>query len=303
MRLSCRENPEEGGPNMPYDTLVVLVVRWFLRSHRRWSAAYIRRLAGVLDQRVDLFVRQEMISDGLGNSLLRALKENRPEPEKKKAKESKKKKGGYRKSVKPTELRRLINYFRRRDDHFSLWIAGYLQVASRIGWRPGEIVLLRRESRFLRARAEKDTNDRGLTDTCEVDIGGYPERLIAKLDQWVADIVKWEEMYGGLWNLRSVMNGRLATACKVLSIRRIATYTLRHFAIACMKKSGFTQREIAVLINHASTRTATEKYGKGRTGLKRAKKMLGVPKARLGLVRDTARSYSQRSKVLENTLR
>jgi hypothetical protein len=209
----------------------------------------------------------------------------------KKKHRSKKKRNGCRKSVKWGDLRRIIEYFRRRDDDFSLWIAGYLQIASRIGWRPGEVVLVRREGNFLRAAAEKNTNDRGLSDTCEVDIGAYPESVIAKVDQWIADIGKWGDKYEGLWNLRTVMNGRLATACKAVGIARISTYTLRHFAISCMKRSGFSQSEIAVLVNHASNRTATEKYGKGRGGIKRAKKMLRFQEWRLSLVRDKVRRF------------
>jgi hypothetical protein len=60
-----------------------------------------------------------------------------------------------------------------------------------------------------------------------------------------------------------------------------------------MKRSGFTRAEIAVLVNHATDRTATEKYGKGRGGIKRAKKMLVFQEARLVLVRDKARTFNR----------
>jgi len=194
-----------------------------------------------------------------------------------------------RKSIPLRELRALVGYFRGRADGFSLWIVGYILVASRLGWRPGEIVSLRREGNFLRASAEKHTNGRGLADTCEVDISAYPKWLIDRLDQWISATKKWEERYGGLWNVRSVMNERLATASDALGIERVSTYTFRHFAIACMKQSGFSKSEIAVIINHASNRTATEKYGKAREGIKRAKKMLRFNEERLQLVRDPPR--------------
>jgi integrase len=189
------------------------------------------------------------------------------------------------------ELRALINYFRDKADGFSLWIAGYLLIASRIGWRPGEIVALQREGYFLRAQAEKRSNGRGLSDTCEVNISAYPEWVVVRIDRWIADIGKWGERYEGLWNLRVVMNARLATACKSLGIRRVSTYSLRHFAISCMKRSGLSRSEIAVLVNHATNRTASEKYGKSRSGIKRAKKMLRFDEGRLDLVRDEARPY------------
>ncbi|MEH2562426.1 hypothetical protein [Bradyrhizobium sp. AZCC 2289] len=298
--------------DIPGEQLVVLAVRWFLNTHDRWSEAYVRRLANALQQRLARFVAMELIDDSPDpeKSLLWALKNKRPRSTDKTAKADKKskevvhkkrvaakkkKRKKYRKSIRVQELRALINYFRDKADGFSLWTAGYLLIASRIGWRPGEIVALRREGYLLRAQAEKHSNGRGLAGTCEVDISAYPEWVVARIDQWIADIGKWGERYEGLWNLRVVMNARLATACKSLGIRRVSTYTLRHFAISCMKRSGFSRSEIAVLVNHATNRTASEKYGKARSGIKRAKKMLRFQGTRLDLVRDEARPY--RAKV------
>jgi integrase len=300
IRQYSLEEVDDG--DIPYESRVVLAVAWFLNSHGRWSKSYIRGIAAALHQRVQTLVRMELINDDdPEKSLLQALKKSRPDPAKKASKAGKKNKTTnkkkqrkkVRKSLKLTELRRLIEYFRLNADAFSLWIAAYLLIASRIGWRPGEIVRLCREGKFLRAKAEKHSNGRGLTDTCEVDISAYPDWLIAKLDKWIAGIGKWEERYEGLWNLRTVLNGRLATACKALDIPRVSTYTLRHFAVSCMKRSGFSQSEIAVLVNHASNRTATEKYGKGRGGIKRAKKMLRFDARRLNLVRDRARKFGK----------
>lgn len=300
--------------DIPYERLVVLAVRWFLNTHGRWSEAYIRRLANALHQRLARLVAMELIDDRPDpeKSLFWALKNKRPQSTEKTAQATKKSKSvahqkrvagkkkkrkKYRKSVRTQELRALINYFRDKADGFSHWIAGYLLIASRIGWRPGEIVALRREGYFLRAQAEKRSNGRGLADTCEVEVSAYPAWVVARIDRWIADIGKWGEQYGGSWNLRVVMNARLATACRSLGIRRVSTYTLRHFAISCMKKSGFSRSEIAVLLNHATNRTASEKYGKGRSGIKRAKKMLRFERARLHIVREKARPYSPKVEV------
>jgi hypothetical protein len=302
----CREVGREvlSGPceadyfgDAPYEVLLVEAAHWFLRSHERWSKSHIKRTALALHHELERFVLAEMI-DGYGQNrgepLLRALQKNRPRPATKTKKAGKKnKRKPYRKSLKMQELRRLIEYFRGRPDEFSHWIAGYLLIASRIGWRPGEILILRREGKFLRAEAEKHSNGRGLTDTCEVDISAYPERLMVWLDQWIAGIERWEEKYDGLGRVQSNINGRLRTACEALGIKRVATYTLRQWAISCMKKSGFSQSEIAVIVNHASNRTATEKYGKGRGGIKRAKKMLRCQEERLILVRDKARRFKK----------
>ncbi|MCK1317361.1 hypothetical protein [Bradyrhizobium sp. 23] len=300
----CREHPADVC-HAPYESRVTMCADWFLKSDGRWSDSYIRGIAAALSQRVEMFVRMDLISDHPEpeKSLLWRLKNDRPQSIKKvkKSKEAKakahqkkvaakkKERKAPRKSIPVRELRALVQYFRDQADGFSLWIAGYILVASRLGWRPGEIVTLRREGNFLRARAEKHTNGRGLTDTCEVDISAYPKRLIDRLDQWIAEIEKWEERYGGLWHVRSAMNERLATASEAVRIERVCTYTFRHFAIACMKRSGFSNSEIAVIVNHASSRTATERYGKARDGIKRAKKILRFNQERLLLERDPPR--------------
>lgn len=280
----CREQ-EPDACDMTHETRVVLAVEWFLGSGGRWSKPHIRRLALALSEQLKILICQDMVDSG--ERLLSALKHSRPAPVAGKSRGRKK----YRKSCRPAELRALIDYFRNKSNRFSRWIAGYIQLSSRIGWRPGEMVALRREGKFLRAPAEKCTNERGLTDVCEIDISAYPARLIVELDQWIAQIDYWAKRYDGLWNLRAIINGRLATACAGLGIQRVATYTFRHFAVSSMKKSGFSQSEIAVIINHATNRTAGEHYGRRSVGIRRPKKMLGYRPERLLLTRDKARRF------------
>jgi hypothetical protein len=64
-----------------------------------------------------------------------------------------------------------------------------------------------------------------------------------------------------------------------------------------MKASEFSETEIAVIVNRASNRTATEKYGKAQTGFRRAKKMLRLQEEKLLLVRDKARPYKKAFKA------
>jgi integrase len=244
--------------------------------------------------------------------LLWLLHNKRPDPIKKAKKgdvknksksqgQKAKQRKSYRKSIKVAELRQLIECFRDRADGFSLWIAGYIIVASRLGWRPGEMLMLQREGHFLRAAAEKHTNGRGLTDTCEINIGTYFERsrlfkspsLTSDFDKWIADTRKFEAYYGGPAELLDNINSRLATACRKCGIKRVCTYTFRHFAISCLKASGFSSAEIAVIINHASDRTTGEHYGRRRHGFKRAKGMLRFDQARLPLVRAKARKFDR----------
>jgi integrase len=309
-----RERPKDEGPIL-YDRVLLRTASWFLNSHERWSQSTIRRFAAALHQEVEKLVLAGEFEDHPGEkSLLWRLKKDRPRPipkvEKSKRSKlvahqkkaaSKKMRKKHRKSLPLKELRSLTEFFRLKADSFSLWIVGYILLASRLGWRPGEIVSLTRDANFLRAEAEKHSNGRGLTDTCEISISAYIDRsrlfkkqnVLSRLDKWIADARKWEAYYGGRAELQDNINARPATACKKLKIKRVCTYAFRHSAISCMKASGFSRAEIAVIVNHATDRTASEYYGKRRFGRKRAKKMLGFDPTRLLLVRKEARMFKR----------
>jgi integrase len=309
-----RENPDDE-PRAP----LVQTAHWFLNWHGRWAQNTIRGYAAALRQEMGSMLEYDTFDpDSEEALLLWRLKNQRPDPVgKTKSKESKqvahqqkvaakkKKRKKHRKSIPVRELRALIRFFRSKDDEFSLWIAGYIMLASRLGWRPGEVLILQREGNFLRAEAEKHSNQRGLTDTCEIDFSAYLEKsglikkasLAAELDKWIADTRKLKAYYGGLSKLQDNINSRLATACKKCKLKRTCTYTFRHFAISCLKASGFSRAEIAVIVNHATDRTASEHYGKRRQGIKRARKMLAFDRARLPLVREKARSFDRSSEL------
>ncbi|CUT13572.1 MULTISPECIES: hypothetical protein [Bradyrhizobium] len=311
------QHPEADQRELP----ILAVARWFLDSPGRWSARSFTINALALKQEIEGLLEFDTFDpDGPEGQLLKRLETEHPAPTKrgtktekekavahqqkvaaKKKKAVAKKRKKSRKSLPMKELRELVGYFRSREDEFSRWIAGYIIFASRIGWRPGEIINLRREGNLIRAAAEKHTNHRGLTETCEVDISAYLEKsrliksvsLASEIDRWIGDARKWETFYGGKKKFLANINGRLATASKGCKIRRVCTYTFRHFAISCMKASKFTCAEIAVIINHASDRTAGEHYGKRRHGVKRPKKMLRFNGLRLPLVRNLARAFKR----------
>ena len=124
----------------------------------------------------------------------------------------------------------------------------------------------------------------------------YPQPLIEKLAAWILATEHLAKDYAGRWNLREAARQQISRARKNLGIRPISLYTLRHHAIATLKKSGYTRQEIAAIVNHASDRTAGEKYGKARTGSRRARKRLQIDPARIALVRTTARTHGQKRK-------
>ncbi|ACF00038.1 integrase family protein [Rhodopseudomonas palustris TIE-1] len=287
---ACREAPAADFADLPYEVRVSDAVEWFSSSNGRWSKAHIRRTAAALRQRVELLIAMDYFDQRTGDRLLFALEHQRPSPAQKRAKK------GYAKSIKPSDLRRLIAYFKIRDDEFSKWITGYILIASRIGWRPGELFLISRNDQFLRAPAEKHSNGRGLFPICEIDISSYPSKIIRDLDEWIVQTRALVDA-SCIGRVLSRMNRRIETACKSLGVNPISAYTLRHFAIACMKASGFSPAEIAVIVNHAASRTATERYGKKRSGIRRAKKMLRFDEKRLEQVRDNARPFSPALKL------
>jgi integrase len=323
------ENPDANPHILP----IVATAEWFLNSHGRWAPSSIRVFALALEQEIkDLLEYDTFDPDSPMGQLLWRLKKDRPDSTKKvektqkekaaahqkkvaakKKKSAAKKRKKRRKSLPMQELRKLVAYFRSRPDEFARWIAGYIMIASRLGWRPGEIINLQRDGNLICSAAEKHTNGRGLTDRCEVDISAYFEKarlikrasLASEIDRWIADAQKWKAYYGT--KLQSVINGRLATASKSTEIARVCTYTFRHFAISCMKASKFTCAEIAVIINHASDRTAGEHYGKRHHGVKRPQKMLQFDRRRLPLVRNLVRAFdrpavSEKQLVKENRL-
>jgi integrase len=309
-----REPPRDEAPIL-YDSPLLGTARSFLDTHERWSGSTIRLFAAALHQEIAEPVLAGEFEDHPGEqSPLWRLEHKRPRPASIVKKSNKGKQVAHqkrtaakrmrrkrRKSIDLMELRTLIEFFRLKADSFSLWIVGYILVASRLGWRPGEIISLTRDGTFLRAKAEKCSNGRGLTDTCEIDISAYVERvrlfknenLPSQLDKWIADARKWEAYYGGRAELLDNINSRLATACTKIGIERVCTYTFRHFAISCMKASGFSRAEIAVIVNHATDRTASEHYGKRRFGRRRAKKILSFDAARLLFVRNGARIFKR----------
>jgi integrase len=320
VRLMAQFQDEHPGADQR-ELPIVQTTEWFLDSHGRWANGTVRLFALALEQELNCVLDYDTFDpDSREGHLLRRLKKDRPvsiekidkmtneaevtyqaDVAAKKKKSSTKKRAKRRKSIPMRELRKIIKYFRSRDDEFSAWIVGYIEFATRLGWRPGEIIVLQREGSLIRAVAEKTTNGRGLTDFCEIDIAAYFEKaglirsasLASLIDRWIGDARKWEAYYGGPAELLENINERLNTASKNTKIRRACTYTFRHFAIACMKASGFSRAEIAVLVNHRSDRTAGEHYGRRQQGVKRPKKMLGFDPNRLLLVVNRARSFDR----------
>ena len=289
-----RESKRDDIADMAHEDCIVAATKWFLDGHGRWSQAYIRRTAAALSQRIEQLGESELIPSSHARALLDALKNARPQ--------SKRQRRRAAKNIKLADLRRLIGFFRDQGDRLNLWIAGYLQIASRLGWRPGEMVAMWIDGNDLCAFAEKHTDKCSLCPTCKIGLHEYPRRLIEKLAEWISETDKLANERGGRWKLRDLVKKRISRACKKLKIKAISLYTLRHCAISCMKKSGLTREQIATIVNHKCTRTATERYGKARTGTKRAKKMFRIDQQRLALVRSNARAYTPKAER-ENCVR
>jgi hypothetical protein len=133
--------------------------------------------------------RDDRQSIRTGRALLYSLKRTRPKAADKEMPRHPawRKQRPQRKIVRPKNLKRLTRHFLTRRNEFSIWVAGYLQIASRIPSRPGEVIAMRLKGRVLSAPAEKVSDERGLADTVEIIIGDrYPEKYIARLRSWIA---------------------------------------------------------------------------------------------------------------------
>jgi integrase len=266
-----RENPDKGRTMSD-------LTDWYTSQHGRWRASSGRKFALSIESALRHGIAKVAPCGWDPEPLLEALKKRRPVP-------AAKPKFKIRKNVPLHEVRALAARFRSSGDPFDNWIAGFVLLATRLGWRPSEVAGLLRDGSKLLSEARKITNGRGLAEECERDLSPYGGRWLAEIDAWIADAGKWHQVYGGREGLLDNVNRRLATACKHLGFKRICTYSFRHFAIASMKRSGLTCGQIAVLVNHASSRTATDHYGKKRFGLRRAKKLWVINPVRLEKVR------------------
>ena len=292
VRQFTRESERDDLVDLAQTDCIVAATKWFLNGHGRWSQAHIRRVAAALGQQIEQLGQCELIALSQARALLDGLKNARPQ--------SKRQRRRSAKSIKLADLRRLIGFFRDQGDHLNVWIAGYLQIASRLGWRPGEMFSVWIKDNYLCAFAEKHTNERSLCDICKIGLHAYPRRLIEKLAAWIAETGELANERGGRWKFRDLVKKRIVRACDKLGIRPVSLYTLRHVAIASMKKCGLTPEQIAVIVNHAATRTATERYGKARTGTRRAKKLFRIEPALLARVRKTARRHGRKKTPTPN---
>ncbi len=282
--------------DMDYEDRGVAAALWFLDGHGRWSKPYIRLLAASLTQWCENLGNAGLIPEQTASAVLGSLTNDRPRARSRDQhldlrEQTPSRRRPPAKAIKPTNLRRLVRIFQAKGDRMSLFIAGYLQLGSRIGWRPGEIFGSWIDGNYLCASAEKHTNGRALYGVCEVALHSYSAEIITKLGVWTSEKDAFIAQYGDRFRLQAAINKRLSRACKKIKIPAINLYTLRHFAIACMKKSGMTREAIATIVNHASAETATERYGKARTGTKRAKTMFRLDPWRLSLVRKRARGH------------
>lgn len=247
------EHPDADPRKLP----ILHAAEWFLNSPGRWTAQPVKVYALALKQEIEGLLEFDSFDPGSPEGQILQRLECAPPTPLKKAKTKKakavahqkkvaakkkkaatvKKRKKRRKSLPMKELRKLVRYFRSRDDEFSHWIVGYIIFASRVGWRPGEIINLQRDGNLIRAAAEKHTNNRGLTDTCEIDIGAYIEKahlirsnsLALEIDRWIGDARKWKLIAEGK---RSCLLISMATSLRRAKAARFAGCAPTPFGIS-----------------------------------------------------------------------
>lgn len=305
-RQFVHETDRDDISDLSTEDKIVAACRWVLDQHDRWSKDHIRVKCVSMALQLEILLLCELISQPTGQLLLRSLQKQGPRPigtseQVNPNRRDQRARNGV--IIRTKALRKLEKRLIKSNEDFARWIAGFLIIASRLGWRPTELLDIILVGRILSAPAEKyrrgggefregplgQAADRGLFECLEIRIGDrYPEKMLVALQSWIGQTAHWREIYGGNG---PVIRERLRRACKVLRILQFTPYDLRDFAIASMKCSGRSRQEIAAVVNHLSDRTAGENYGKARSGARRPRGMFSVDHGRVAMVRKSAREY------------
>lgn len=256
----------QGAREMCAPTLFTLAetVSWFIGQKNRWSASTVRQYRSALWFAVEDGHSRGFVTEA--NALRDALtKGPSPKPKRSVRLTSARK----RKNVPIDEFERLVAVLKSGNELDQL-ASLYLDCNIRIGLRPIEWQSVILKEKVLVVRCAKFTNDRGIAEFRGLDLEPVtvtPERrnFVRTVQRLSRRLGTAAEAAGGWPKLWSRIASRIARACRVLAIRRIALYTTRHIALATAKQI-MVSVEVAALAGHASDRTAMTHYARRRTG-------------------------------------
>ncbi|MFY0734509.1 hypothetical protein [Aurantimonas coralicida] len=283
----------QGAREMCAPTIFTLAqtVDWFTSQEDRWSASTVRQYRAAIRFAVEHGYRRGLVANA--EVLLAALTKD-PSPKTKCS--VRRTSARKRKNVPFAEFERVVRVLESGNELDQL-ASLFLDCNIRIGLRPIEWQSVTLRGKVLVVRCAKFTNDRGIAEFRGLDLKPVivpPERgdFVRTVQRLLNRLVLAEKAAGGWPTLWSRIASRIARACRVLAIKRIALYTTRHIALATAKQI-MVPVEVAALAGHASDRTAMTHYARHRTGFAaHINCAIPVP-GLLALVRQPPRSVRQ----------
>ncbi|MDK9793819.1 hypothetical protein [Vibrio sp. D431a] len=197
--------------------------------------------------------------------------------------------GKKMKSLSDDDLSRLLDELSKSKSSLSGFLSVWLYVNCLVGLRPSEwktssIIKGSDDKYRLKVKNAKQTNGRSHGEYRIISLSNFSDNQTEKIIDFTS---MCEELNNQNLFDRYYQNCRklLQRTCKKVWPRRkrsISLYSSRHQFCADLKKSGKKLEEIAYLMGHYSTDTASSHYGKRRYG--KSKLMPDVPDAELSKV-------------------
>lgn len=173
-----------------------------------------------------------------------------------------------RKSFKKVELHRVCKFLLGRGKLEDRLLALLLIHGVFLGMRPSEYSDADLQGSLLVIHSRKATNGRSLGEYRELDLSDVPEGELSSLYRLIETFATASQ--GHLERLLDRLGARLRRACHRVGVVPFALYTMRHQAIANMKRAGKTAVEIAAAVGHGGLGTSGESYARRSAGWQNA---------------------------------
>jgi len=169
-----------------------------------------------------------------------------------------------RKRILKTEEEIYLDKLAKSSSEMAAFAALFLRVNPEIGLRPKEWAGARIESDTLIVQNAKNSHGRSTGETrtlifCDESLQNDVARAFGMRDEFVSNYGTWEK-------IQDKLRIFLRNFSRIHGLPNINMYATRHQFSANIKSAGFSKREVADAMGHASDETAGAHYGKRRSG-------------------------------------
>ena len=185
--------------------------------------------------------------------------------------------GKKAKSIRQSDLSKLIPFLRASDHHLDLFLAVYIFFGLRFFARPIEWSKAMIEEAQLILKNAKATNGRSHGPEQIFVLASMSAEEFVGLERFLADLARLADAYGSFEKMQKAIARRLTRVCKLAGVRPIAPTTLRHAGMA-IAKTAESPEVVAYLAGHISLQTAGRHYGKKRSAIPGMRLEVGAPK-------------------------